>query len=232
PPAASPQKALIAQYCVTCHNDRVKTGGLTLAAFDPDAASQHAEVAEKVIRKLRGGLMPPAGARRPDGHVAAEFVSFLENKIDSGLTASHPGRVPLRRLNRREYQYAIRDLLGLNIDARAWLPEDNVKGNFDNNAAALQVSPNFIDQYVYAARAVAEEAIGNAKAPAETITYGDPANMVISLPPQGEAGTGRQQPQRVAQPLEDFSVSRGHHGLREPDRREPRAPRVPSSGDG
>ena len=193
PVTASPQKALINQYCVTCHNDRVKTGGLTLADFDPEAASQHAEVAEKVIRKLRGGLMPPAGARRPDGRVAAEFVSFLEGKIDSGLTASHPGRVPLRRLNRREYQYAIRDLLGLNIDARAWLPDDNVKGNFDNNAVALQVSPNFIDQYIYAARAVALEAIGNTKAPPETITYGDVANMVISLPPSGAPGTGRQQ---------------------------------------
>ncbi|HEV8396252.1 MAG TPA: DUF1592 domain-containing protein [Vicinamibacterales bacterium] len=193
PVAASPQKALINQYCVTCHNDRVKTGGLTLADFDPDAATQHAEVAEKVIRKLRGGLMPPAGARRPDARVAAEFVSFLENRIDSGVTDGHPGRVPLRRLNRREYQYAIRDLLGLNIDATAWLPDDNVKGNFDNNAAALQVSPNFIDQYIYAARAVALEAIGNTKAPPETTTYGDVANMVISLPPSGAPGTGRQQ---------------------------------------
>ena len=192
-PAASPQKALINQYCVTCHNDRVKTGGLTLADFDPDAASQHAEIAEKVVRKLRGGLMPPAGARRPDAKAAAEFVTFLENKIDSGTTGGSPGRVPLRRLNRREYQYAIRDLLGLNIDAAAWLPDDNITGNFDNNAAALQVSPNFIDQYIYAARAVAVEAIGNTKAPAETTTYGDVANMVISLPPQGAPGTGRQQ---------------------------------------
>ena len=106
---------------------------------------------------------------------------------------SQPGRVALRRLNRREYGYAIRDLLGLNIDATAWLPDDNVKGNFDNNAAALQVSPNFVDQYIYAARAVALEAIGNPKAPAETTTYGDVANMVISLPPDGGPGTGRQQ---------------------------------------
>jgi len=121
-------------------------------------------------------------------------VSWLENKVDTAAgTASKPGRVALRRLNRREYGYAIRDLVGFNIDATAWLPEDNVKGNFDNNAAALQVSPSFIDQYVYAARAVAIEAIGNPKAPAEVITYGDPANMVISLPPQGDAGTGRQQ---------------------------------------
>ena len=146
-----------------------------------------------MIRKLRGGLMPPAGAKRPDRHAAAEFVSWLENKIDAAATDSQPGRVPLRRLNRREYGYAIRDLLGLNIDATAWLPDDNVKGNFDNNAAALQVSPNFIDQYIYAARAVALEAIGNPKAVAETITYGDVANMVISLPPTGAPGTGRQQ---------------------------------------
>jgi hypothetical protein len=191
--APSPQRALIKQYCVACHNDTLKSGGMTLTSLDLDAPGQSAEVAEKVIRKLRGGLMPPAGAKRPDSHAVAEFVSFLENKIDAGVTESKPGRVALRRLNRREYGYAVRDLLGLNIDATAWLPDDNVKGNFDNNAAALQVSPNFIDQYIYAARAVALEAIGNPKALAETTTYGDVANMVISLPPQGAPGTGRQQ---------------------------------------
>jgi mono/diheme cytochrome c family protein len=201
---ASAKAALIDQYCLGCHSDRVKSGGLALSALNLDAPRenvQSAEIAEKVIRKLRGGLMPPGGARRPDSHAAAEFVSWLENKIDTAATESKPGRVPLRRLNRREYGYAIRDLLGLNIDARAWLPDDNVKGNFDNNAAALQVSPNFIDQYVYAARAVALEAIGNPKAPAETITYGDPANMVISLPPQGDPGTGRQQHHIEGMPL-------------------------------
>ncbi|HEY7191068.1 MAG TPA: DUF1592 domain-containing protein [Vicinamibacterales bacterium] len=189
----SPQKALIDQYCMGCHSDRVKSGGLALSQLNLDSVDQSAEIAEKVIRKLRGGLMPPAGARRPDGHAAAEFVSWLENKIDTAATDSKPGRVTLRRLNRREYGYAIRDLLGLDIDARAWLPDDNIKGNFDNNAAALQVSPNFINQYIYAARAVALEAIGNPTAPAETTTYGDVAAMVISLPPQGAPGTGRQQ---------------------------------------
>jgi len=196
PPATvpgTPQRVLINQYCVACHNDRLKSGGLTLTALNLDDVHQSAEVAEKVIRKLRGGLMPPAGAKRPDRQVAAEFVSWLENKIDTAPADSTPGRVALRRLNRREYGYAIRDLLGLNIDATAWLPDDNVKGNFDNNAAALQVSPNFINQYVYAARAVALEAIGNPKALAETTTYGDVANMVISLPPSGAPGTGRQQ---------------------------------------
>ena len=191
--AQSPQQTLINQYCVACHNDRLKSGGLTLTALNLDNPHQSAEIGEKVIRKLRGGLMPPAGAKRPDRQAAAEFVTWLENRIDTAATESTPGRVALRRLNRREYGYAIRDLLGLNIDATAWLPDDNVKGNFDNNAAALQVSPNFIDQYIYAARAVALEAIGNPKALAETTTYGDVANMVISLPPQGAAGTGRQQ---------------------------------------
>jgi hypothetical protein len=193
PRPVGPQGALINQYCVACHNDRLKSGGLTLSALNLDDPHQSAEIGEKVIRKLRGGLMPPAGAKRPDRQAAAEFVSWLENKIDAAAADSTPGRVPLRRLNRREYGYAIRDLLGLNIDATAWLPDDNVKGNFDNNAAALQVSPNFVDQYIYAARAVALEAIGNPKAPAETITYGDVANMVISLPPDGAPGTGRQQ---------------------------------------
>ena len=189
----SAQRALINQYCVACHNDRVRTGGLSLADFDPDAAGQHPEVAEKVIRKLRGGLMPPAGARRPDSESAVAFVSWLENKIDAAVAGGNPGRVPLRRLNRREYQYAVRDLIGLNIDATAWLPDDNIKGNFDNNAAALQVSPNFVDQYIYAARSVALEAIGNPKAQPLMTTYGDVANMVISLPPSGAPGTGRQQ---------------------------------------
>ena len=189
----SPQRALVNQYCVSCHNDKVRTAGLSLADFNPDAADQHAETAEKVIRKLRGGLMPPAGARRPDSPSTAAFVSFLENKIDTGVSGGHPGRVALRRLNRREYENAVRDLLGLNIDAKAWLPDDNVKGHFDNDAAALQVSPNFVDQYIYAARAVAQEAIGNRTAPPVMTTYGDPANMVISLPPSGAPGTGRQQ---------------------------------------
>ena len=167
-PPVSPQRALIDQYCMGCHSDRLKSGGLALSQLNLDAPGDPGspgspgsnvqspgsnEIAEKVIRKLRGGLMPPAGARRPDSHATAEFVSWLENKIDTGATESKPGRVPLRRLNRREYGYAIRDLLGLDIDATAWLPDDNIKGNFDNNAAALQVSPNFIDQYVYAALA-------------------------------------------------------------------------------
>ena len=192
PPVTSP-RALIDQYCLGCHSDRVRSGGLALSELNLDAVHENAEIAEKVIRKLRGGLMPPAGARRPDSESAAQLVSWLEHEIDSRVAEPAAGRVPLRRLNRREYAYAIRDLLALNIQPEALLPDDNVEGHFDNNAAALQVSPNFVDQYINAARAVALEAVGNPKAPPVTTTYGDVANMVISLPPSGEDGTGRQQ---------------------------------------
>src|SRR4030095_10654072 len=196
-PTSAPSKvegrALIDQYCMSCHGDRMKSGGLALSQLNLDDVQQSAEIAERVIRKLRGGLMPPAGARRPDSHAAAEFVSWLENKIDAAATERKTGRGAPRRPHRREYADTLPHLLARDIDATAWLPHDNVKGNFDNNAAALQVSPNFVDQYIYAARAVALEAIGNPKAIAETTTYGDVANMVISLPPDGAPGTGRQQ---------------------------------------
>src|SRR5678816_1280455 len=102
-PAVSSQRALVDQYCMGCHSDRVRSGGLALSALNLDAVDQNAEVAEKVIRKLRGGLMPPAGARRPDSQSTAAFVSWLENKVDAATVAPAPGRVPLRRLNRREY---------------------------------------------------------------------------------------------------------------------------------
>jgi mono/diheme cytochrome c family protein len=188
----TPERGLIEQYCVGCHSERGKAGGLSLAGVDLNDA-HNAEVAEKVIRKLRGGLMPPAGNRRPDNATAAAFVTALEKTIDARATVAAAGRVPLRRLNRREYVNAVRDLIGLNIDGKSFLPDDNIKGHFDNNATALQVSPNFIDQYIFAARTIAREAIGNPKAPPILTTYGDVEDMVISLPPSGAPGTGRQQ---------------------------------------
>jgi mono/diheme cytochrome c family protein len=139
PRPMSPQKALVDQYCMGCHSDRGKAGGLALSALNLDAVSQHPDIAEKVIRKLRGGLMPPAGSRRPDNQTAAAFVTWLETEIDKKSVDAAAGRVPLRRLNRREYANAVRDLIGLNVDAKALLPDDNIKGHFDNDAGALQV---------------------------------------------------------------------------------------------
>src|SRR5690606_19468026 len=107
------------------------------------------------------------------------------------------GRVSLRRLNRREYENAVRDLIAFEVDAAALLPQDNVKGYYDNNADALQVSPAFVTQYIDAARTIADLAIGDAKALPITTTYGDLANMVISLPPRAEPGTSRQEHQAL-----------------------------------
>ena len=134
----TPQRALINEVTVSLPQRPGQDRWPVAGDFDPDAAGQHAEIAEKVIpQALRGGLMPPAGARRPDGQAAAGVRLVPRDQARRSRTRNPaPGRVPLRRLNRREYQYAVRDLLGLNIDATAWLPDDNVKGNFDNNAAA------------------------------------------------------------------------------------------------
>jgi mono/diheme cytochrome c family protein len=193
--------SVVEEYCFGCHNSQTRAGGRAFDALSPEHIAGDAETWEAAIRKLRGGLMPPAGARRPDRQSVAELVSWLENEIDAATPAPEPGRVALRRLNRREYEYAIRDLLGLHIDAEALLPADNVEGHFDNNADALQVSPSFIDQYVFAAREIALEAVGNPEARPETITYGDVANMVISLPPSIEAGEGKQQHHIEGMPL-------------------------------
>ncbi len=185
--------SVIEQYCFDCHNGLDLAGNRAFDAMSPEHIGDEAETWEAAIRKLRGGFMPPAGEPRPDSATVAQLVSWLENEIDTAAREPAPGRVSLRRLNRREYDHAIRDLLALNIDAAALLPDDNVEGHFDNNADALQVSPAFINQYIFAAREIAHEAVGDADAPPVTTTYGNVANMVISLPPRGAPGTGRQQ---------------------------------------
>ena len=152
--APAPQQGpwtVIQQNCLSCHSSTAKMGGLALDTLSPDRIAEDAQTWEAVIRKLRGGLMPPVGAKRPDNKSVAELISWLETKIDAN---AHPpaGRVALHRLNRREYANVIRDLLGLEIEVGKVLPLDDVKGHFDNDAASLQVSPTFVDQYVAAAR--------------------------------------------------------------------------------
>ena len=186
------QWAVIKQYCFECHNQDDLAGDRAFDRMSADRIAADAETWEAAIRKVRSGLMPPPGGPRPDTETAAQLVSWLADEIDTAAEAP-PGRVSLRRLNRREYTHAIRDLLALDIDSAALLPEDNVEGHFDNDADALQVSPAFVNQYIDAARAVAQEAVGDLDAPPVATTYGDPANMVISLPPAGDSGTGRQQ---------------------------------------
>ena len=122
PTSAESQTAVIKQYCVTCHNDRAKTGGLSLASFDAGRAAEHPEVVEKMIRKLRVGMMPPAGGRRPAPEVLSGLLDCLENRVDTAAAAApNPGWRPFQRLNRAEYARAIKDLLDGEIDGAALL---------------------------------------------------------------------------------------------------------------
>jgi Protein of unknown function (DUF1592)/Protein of unknown function (DUF1588)/Protein of unknown function (DUF1587)/Protein of unknown function (DUF1585)/Protein of unknown function (DUF1595)/Planctomycete cytochrome C len=161
-PPPSAERALLDRYCVTCHNERVKTAGLLLDRMDLDRVPESAEVWEKVLRKLGGGMMPPPGAPRPDQAGIAALVSYLETSIDrAALTRPNPGRSPLHRLNRSEYANAIRDLLALDVDATALLPADDEANGFDNIADVLKVSPSLIEQYLTASRKIASLAVGD-----------------------------------------------------------------------
>ncbi len=173
-PATAPYRALLDQYCVTCHNQRQRTAGLMLDTLDVDNISDAAEVWEKVVRKLRTGAMPPAGVPRPDKPAADAFVMALETALDrASAVTPNPGRPSIHRLNRTEYANAIRDLLGVEIDVRAFLSPDDSDHGFDNIADVLSVSPVRLDEYMSAARRVSRLAVGDpATGPAlEAKTY-------------------------------------------------------------
>jgi hypothetical protein len=156
------RRALLDKYCVTCHNDRLKTQGLSLQAVDVTNVPVGAEVWERVIRKLRTSAMPPLGMPRPDKASLDGFAASLETEIDRAATARpNPGRTEtLHRLNRTEYQNAIRDLLALDIDAAALVPADDQSYGFDNIAGILKVSPTLLERYMGAAREISRLAIG------------------------------------------------------------------------
>ncbi len=163
-PAVAPQHDLLSRYCITCHNQKTKTAGLTLDTLDLSNIGGHAEVWEKVVRKLRAGLMPPAGRPRPDNATLDNFASWLETDLDRAAAAApNAGRTEaFHRLNRAEYQNAIRDLLELDIDVTGLLPADDVSSHgFDNIAANLTVSPSQMERYLSAARKISRAAIGN-----------------------------------------------------------------------
>jgi mono/diheme cytochrome c family protein len=159
--SAAQQKAVIDQYCVTCHNQRVKTADLALDALDVSKPAEHAEVWEEVIMKLRGHLMPPPNVKQPEPAAVQSLIAYLENSLDQAAAARpDPGFVSLHRLNRSEYEASIRELLAIEIDATALLPADEISDGFDNISNVLNVSPAFLDQYIFAARTVALQAIG------------------------------------------------------------------------
>ncbi len=133
---------ILDKYCVTCHNDRAKTGGLTLEKIDVANIPANAETWEKVIRKLRVGAMPPSGMPKPSAAEVSAFLSSLETSLDKAYAANpNPGHATLHRLNRTEYANSVRDLLALDVDASTLLPPDDESYGFDNNADVLGVSP-------------------------------------------------------------------------------------------
>jgi hypothetical protein len=153
-------RATLDRYCVTCHNQRVQSGQLSLESLDTSQAAGHAATWEKVVRKVRTGAMPPAGMPRPDGATAAALVSDLTSALDRAATPN-PGRPLLHRLNRSEYANVIRDLLAIDVDVRSLLPADDSAFGFDNNADLLVVSPSLLDRYLSAADRVSALAVGD-----------------------------------------------------------------------
>src|SRR5262245_47706036 len=162
PAVAAPDRALVDQYCVTCHNDKLKTGGFSLDNVNLGDIKANADVLEKMARKLRTGQMPPNGRPRPDDKVLDAFATSLETQLDR-LAASTPnaGRVASHRLNRAEYVNAIRDLLALEVKGNELLPGDMAGFGFDNNADVLAITPGLMSRYMSAATKVSRLAVGS-----------------------------------------------------------------------
>ncbi|HTS26305.1 MAG TPA: DUF1592 domain-containing protein [Bryobacteraceae bacterium] len=177
-PSSSPQRALVDQYCAGCHNDKLRSGNMTLSRLDLAHPGQNAELAEKVIRKVSAGMMPPAGMPRPSAAATKAFVTSLENGIDQAAALHpNPGRPALHRLNRTEYANSIRDLLAVDIDVTALLPTDDMSHGFDNMSDVLTVSPALMEGYIRAAGRISREAVGDTTVPALTSTYTIPRVM-------------------------------------------------------
>ncbi len=171
---AAEQSAMVKQYCTGCHNDRAKAGQLSLASFDAAAAATHDHIAttEKMIRKLRAGMMPPANARRPEAAQITALAVALESRVDRAALANpNPGSRPFQRLNRAEYGRAVKDMLGIDVDVAGLLPADTISNGFDNVADTQAFSATLMESYLRAAAKVTALAIGDKTAAATETNY-------------------------------------------------------------
>ena len=185
----NPDQALINRYCTTCHNQKLRTAKLALDVLDLTHPEKDALIWERAIRKLRGGMMPPPGMPRPPLEAVNTLATYLEDSLDKAAAANpNPGSVRIHRLNRAEYANAIRDLFGIDVDAAALLPTDDLSDGFDNIAEVLKVSPSFLDQYIMAARAVVHQAIGKPLSDKETKTTLRSLDPKVPLPPGARGG--------------------------------------------
>jgi mono/diheme cytochrome c family protein len=175
PADATAQPELTKQYCIGCHSDKGKAGGLSLVAFEAAHADQNPEVAEKIIHKLRLGMMPPPGMRRPDAAVLTQFVTGLEAKVDAAASVRpNPGRRPFQRLNRAEYAHAVHDLLDLDVDVNAFLPPDTLSAGYDNIADVQTFSATLMEGYLRAASRISTLAVGDRNA--------SPSEFTVKVP--------------------------------------------------
>ncbi len=165
---AAAQRAVVDKYCVGCHNAKLKTANLMLDQLDLAHLSDHAEIGEKVVRKLRAGMMPPTGMPRPDRAVLDSLVAGMENELDKSAVTYLPAP-GIHRLNRTEYTNAIRDVLGLQVDATKFLPADDSTHGFDNIAGALTISPALMEAYLSAAGKISRLALGDISAPTQAV---------------------------------------------------------------
>src|SRR5206468_11557591 len=165
-PAA--QLATVNQYCVPCHNARLKTANLLLDEVDLTKLGEHPDLGEKVVRKLRAGLMPPTNNRRPDAATMESLIRGMEATLDRAAVPHLPPP-GLHRLNRTEYTNAIRDLLALEVDATKFLPPDDSTRGFDNIAGALTMSPALMEAYLSASGKISRLAIGDVSAPTQGV---------------------------------------------------------------
>ena len=174
--SSAPERTLVNRYCVSCHNPRLRTGGLVLDPSTVDQPALHAEVWEKAVRKLRARSMPPAGSPRPDEPGYARLIAHLEDGLDRSAAARpDPGRTEtFRRLNRTEYQNAIRELLAIDVDVAALLPRDDASYGFDN-VSVTGLSPTLMERYLAAAQKVSRLAVGT--------PLRAPLNRLVVLPP-------------------------------------------------
>jgi hypothetical protein len=171
--AVSPDQDLVNRYCTNCHNTRLRTGGLVLDDVDVAAAGAHPELWEKVVRKLRNGLMPPAGNPRPDQAAYQAFRTRLEDRLDAAAARRpNPGQAEIiHRLNRLEYQNVVRDLLAVEVEVADLLPADDSSYGFDNIAGVLKMPPALVERYLAAARIVSRTAVGNPPPRASAAIY-------------------------------------------------------------
>src|SRR6202043_3692335 len=169
------QWSTIQTYCFGCHNEFVKAGNLFLNQLSADSVPEHPEIFEKAVRKLRGRQMPPPGMLQPSQEEVDALVGWLESTLDDSSKAHLAGHVPVQRLNRTEYANAVKDLLAVEIDPSQYLPADIAVEGFSNIAAALTVSPAFLEQYLNAARVVARWAVGKPVADLVRASFPPPA---------------------------------------------------------